>query len=343
VIAAVVVVLALHLPHTISSQYHRFVTGAAPTLHGDLRNRLGDVANNGRTEQWNAAFAAFRSNRLHGTGAGTYQLAWERRRPQYSYLKDAHGLYFEVAGELGVVGLVLLLLAVVSLLVAAVRIARRRDRRLGAIAFALILMWALRAGVEWDWEMPAVSLWVFALGGLLLARHREPEAREEPPTTALRLVVALGFLLATAVPALVAVSEGKLSASIAAFERGDCRAATRNAFSAVSAIADQPRPYEVIGYCDLKGGFPRAGMQAMEAAVERDPGNWQYRYDLAAARAEAGLDPRPAMEEARQRNPLDDLIAKATKLYVSDRPDQWRTEGRKARDLMVVSGRVARY
>jgi hypothetical protein len=340
----VVVALALHVPHTVSSQYHRFVSGAAPTLRGDLRNRLTDVANNGRTEQWNAAFAAFRSSPLHGTGAGTYQLAWESHRSHYSFIKDAHGVYFEVLGELGIVGLVLLLTAVGGLLFGAVRL-MGRHRSLGALLLAVFLMWGLRAGVDWDWEMPAVTLWVFALGGAVLARRRRaPAAEGAAPSSRVRILVAIGWLLATAVPALVAISEGHINLGVAALDRGDCVGATHQAFSAISAIADQPRPYEIIGMCDLQGGFPRAATQAMQAAVDRDPGNWQYHYDLAVARAEAGLDPRPELEAARRRSPLDDLVGAAGKLYgAPSAATEWPAAGRKARALLLDAGRVARY
>ena len=41
--------------------------------------------------------------------------------------------------------------------------------RLFAAVFAVTLIWAVHAGVDWDWELPAVGFGVFALSGIALA------------------------------------------------------------------------------------------------------------------------------------------------------------------------------
>lgn len=67
------------------------------------------------------------------------------------------------------------------------------DRTLYAALFAAGLAWALHAGVDWDWQMPAVTLWVFALGGAALAAPaRAPRIRFSPP---LALRAAIGAAL----------------------------------------------------------------------------------------------------------------------------------------------------
>jgi hypothetical protein len=43
---------------------------------------------------------------------------------------------------------------------------------------AVAIAWALHAGIDWDWEMPAVTLPVLVLVGVLLAASREPGAAE---------------------------------------------------------------------------------------------------------------------------------------------------------------------
>ncbi len=78
---------------------------------------------------------------------------------------DAHGLYPETLGELGLVGLILLVTALVAILAGlAVRI-RGKDRTVYAALFAATLAWMLAAAVDWHWEMPVVTLWLFAAGG----------------------------------------------------------------------------------------------------------------------------------------------------------------------------------
>jgi hypothetical protein len=43
----------------------------------------------------------------------------------------------------------------------------------------------------------------------------------------------------------------------------------------------------------------------MQAARERDPGNWRYAYGLALAQARAGRDPRAAAALAVRLNPRE--------------------------------------
>src|SRR5947209_19894104 len=66
--------------------------------------------------------------------------------------------------------MVLLGVALAGMFVAAAWRARGPDRAMYAAVFALMLSWAVEAGVDWDWEMPVVTVIVFALGGMVLAR-----------------------------------------------------------------------------------------------------------------------------------------------------------------------------
>jgi hypothetical protein len=64
----------------------------------------------------------------------------------------------------------------------------------------------------------------------------------------------------------------------------------------------------------------------MWEAVDRDPGNWQYRYSLAVAQAAAGVDPRPAAREALRLNPLDSATRDLVKRFTSTKPGVLREE-----------------
>ena len=48
--------------------------------------------------------------------------------------------------------------------------ARGPDRPVYAAVFAVLLAWAVHAGVDWDWQMPVVTIVFFSLGGFVLAR-----------------------------------------------------------------------------------------------------------------------------------------------------------------------------
>jgi O-antigen ligase len=129
-VAAVVVALLLGVPATLEGQYERFVNDGSVDV--EVRDRLGEASANGRIEQWNVDLRGFESEPLHGTGAGTYALLWDRYRPYASQVEDGHSLYLEVLGELGVVGLVLVAVPLLAILGAFARRARGPDRAAGA-------------------------------------------------------------------------------------------------------------------------------------------------------------------------------------------------------------------
>ena len=72
-------------------------------------------------------------------------------------MRDTHSLEFEVAAELGLVGLLALALMCGGVAVTARR-ALARHGPLAAGAAAALVVWFLHASIDWDWEMPAVTL-----------------------------------------------------------------------------------------------------------------------------------------------------------------------------------------
>ncbi|MDQ4130609.1 MAG: O-antigen ligase family protein, partial [Actinomycetota bacterium] len=151
--------LALDAPAKLERHYDRFVEGGEVETGGDARRRLTDPANNGRLDHWRVALDVSREDRLKGQGAGTYEIAWARERPVQFTVLDAHSLYLEVLAELGIVGLALLGGALLLILAGGARRIRGPDRALYAAIFAMGLAWLIRAGADWDWEMPAITLW----------------------------------------------------------------------------------------------------------------------------------------------------------------------------------------
>ena len=159
VVAALVVVGATGLG---TEQVAREKTkGADPS-------RLGSVESE-RYEYWRVAGSAFADHPLRGTGAGGFAVEWRRERPAGSApAADAHSLYLESAAELGAVGLACLALFLGGLVLCA-RDAMRSDPVLSAGPLAVLTAWGVHAGLDWDWEMPAVTLVALVAAGLLVA------------------------------------------------------------------------------------------------------------------------------------------------------------------------------
>ena len=108
-----------------------------------------------RTEYWAAAAAEARERPLLGSGAGSFFLSWREHRTAETDVRDAHSLYVETLSELGPLGLALVLVVIGAPLGAAVR---RRGDPIAAAAGAAFASFALHAGLDWDWEMPVVTL-----------------------------------------------------------------------------------------------------------------------------------------------------------------------------------------
>lgn len=330
VVSGVIIGIAVHLPQTISDQYERFVQGGSGGTSTDLRTRLTDPSNNGRIALGRTAIDyGYKPSKLTGAGAGTFELLWEEHRPAEfanSTVKDAHLLYVESLGELGLIGLALLLVAIGAVLFGFAAGLRGPNRTLYGALLAVGLAWAVKAGVDWDWEMPAVTLCVFMLGGAALAA---PGSGAEKDATgwAPRAAATIPCLVIAVVLALVATSQARLSAGLDSFNRNDCGGAISSAQSSLSILGFQAEPYELAGYCEALRGAPARGALEMSEAIERDPHNWEYRYGLAVTRAAAGRDPRSAVRAAERLNPYEPLVQELVRAFRTTDPARWRQEG----------------
>jgi O-antigen ligase len=128
-----------------------------------------------RTTYWVAALDAAREHPALGTGSGSFHLTWLDHGPDGMFVRDAHSLYVEALSELGPVGLVLVVTLVALPVVTTVR---RRGDPISAMAGAAFAVFAVHAGLDWDWEMPVVTLAALACAGVALA-HRPSIDSEE--------------------------------------------------------------------------------------------------------------------------------------------------------------------
>ena len=181
IVVLVVGALAVNAPQKLNDARKTFSQGSYLNT-SDLRDRLTSTVDNGRVDNWRVALDGFDESWLHGTGAGTYRLTWELDRPAPPVkMNDGHSLYLETLSELGVPGLLLVVLALGTLLVGGLLRLAGPERHAYAMFVAGGAMLCLHAGVDWDWEMPALFVWLFGAGGVALAaragaRSREPVA-----------------------------------------------------------------------------------------------------------------------------------------------------------------------
>jgi hypothetical protein len=127
-----------------------------------------------RYEYWRVGFRGFREEPVRGLGAGGFRAFWRVHRPVDAGANEVHSLPLEIAAELGLVGLVFLGLLFGGV-VAAGRQALARGAPLAPGACAVCIVWLMHAAIDWDWQVPAVTLPAIVLaGGLLAASERVP-------------------------------------------------------------------------------------------------------------------------------------------------------------------------
>jgi hypothetical protein len=135
---------------------------------GASAQRLQSVESN-RYDYWGVALDhGFAAHPLKGTGAGGFAVIWLQYRHVPERAKVAHSLYVETLAELGIVGFAFLLIFLVGVGMAAARAWRIAPARAAGPTAALVV-WVTHSAVDWDWEMPALTLVAMVLAGMLVA------------------------------------------------------------------------------------------------------------------------------------------------------------------------------
>ena len=274
------------------------------TAAGDLNGRLLSAAGNGRGDYWRVAARTALAEPALGAGAGAFERAWLRERPEPVEARDAHSLYLETLAELGPVGLALLL---VALAVPAAALRGRGDHPLLPAAGAAYAAFLLHAGLDWDWEVPAVALPALACG-LAVVAAADGTARLRLGTRA-RLAAAGALAAAAGAAVVLHLGTGALVRAEAALLRGDATAAAEEAGEARRWLPWAASPSRLAGEAALAAGRDGEARAALERALARDPGDWLAWLDLALV--ERGAPRAAALREAARLNPLAPEIPRA--------------------------------
>jgi O-antigen ligase len=147
-----------------------------------------------RLRYWDVAWADYVDHPLLGSGAGTFGDYWLSSGAGPGFTRTAHSLYVQSLAELGPVGLLLVLTVVAIPLVA---LMQRRDP-LVAVAAAPYIAYVFHTGIDWDWEMPAVTLAGIFCGAAMLVATRPGDTSRLTRRPRLALAAASLFLAAAA-------------------------------------------------------------------------------------------------------------------------------------------------
>jgi hypothetical protein len=126
-----------------------------------------------RYEYWGAGLRAFADEPITGHGSGSFRVVWRTERRVNVGVLDVHSVVLEQAVELGLIGLLLFGMFLGGVAAAGSR-ALRSGAPIAAGAGAAFVAWLLHASIDWDWQMPAVTLPAIILAGALIAAAERP-------------------------------------------------------------------------------------------------------------------------------------------------------------------------
>ncbi len=289
-----------------------------------VRAHLLSGNGSGRWQFWRSAVKEFESRPLFGRGGGSYEAWWAEHGTLNAYVKNAHSLYLETLGELGAAGFLLLCAAfAVGLILSLRRVLRAAENeRLTVAALAAAFAgYVVAAGIDWIWELTAVSVVGFVLLGLLvgpasafgrprLVREEEREAPSRSRSFGLGIgVVVVAWLLicAHAIPLLANIKLRDSQAAAAA------RNPTKAVDDALAARNIQPwaaTPYLQLALVTEAAGARPIAKRWIDEAIKRDQTDW--RLWLVAARLETNMGniraARRSLARARHLNPRSPLF-----------------------------------
>ena len=211
--------------------------------------------------------------------------------------RDAHNLYLETLAELGPIGLALLLLVLATPFRALPRVWRDPS---APVAVGVLSAFMIHAAVDWDWEIPLLTLIALACAAVLLVLD---PARSRLALTTSRRVAGCGAVGVAIVVALV-IHVGNRAAADAL----DALAADRpeRPLAAPSVLAPGCRGRAKAISCSARRspspGDDVGARRALRDAARRDPGEWSIWYDLATV--ETGCQKGEAITRTRELNPL---------------------------------------
>ncbi|MDX6476066.1 MAG: hypothetical protein QOH95_1577 [Gaiellaceae bacterium] len=274
----------------------------------------------GRWQFWTSAVHEWTSAPLAGRGAGSYQYWWAQHASFSYFLRNAHSLYLETLGELGAIGLLLLVGALGYGLFAGAREVRRsggeRRERLASLA-AVLAAFAVCAGIDWIWQLTAVgALGVLALGLLATSGERttsDPQrgGRSRLAYGAIALVTAWAAICLQAIPWLTAA---RISDSQAAVRRGDSTKALKDAQDARAIQPWAATPYVQLALVAETRGELGSARRWIHAATKRDATDWAVWFVAARIEREAGhpAEARAAFLKARALNIRSPVFARTS-------------------------------
>jgi hypothetical protein len=313
ILAVAAIAVGVAAAHPVQ-RFHDFKQTPA-NLNESIHTHLFSGSSNGRWQLWTAAVDEFKDDPVHGGGAGSYEAWWAQHGELSFFVRDAHSLYVESLGELGIVGFVLLLgFFVTAVAVGANRLLSGDDEQRAAVAALLAVAagYLLEAGIDWMWELTAVSVVAVVALGLLTGPSTVPQMvfpaeRSRPLLAGLAVVAALALIVAEGIPLLATMSIRHSQEAAAA---NDNKKALDDALGAKAIQPWAASPYLQIALVREQAGELPEARAAIAEAIERDETDWRLWLVKSRLETKSGLieQARESLARARELNPRSPLL-----------------------------------
>lgn len=300
-----------------SAEVQAEATGSRYTYSGNLN----------RSDFWRVALLQFGDAPINGEGSGSFRTRYLLERDTSEAPREAHSLPLETLGELGAIGLALLLAALLGMAGGALR-SRRLGPEAATVATAAIAAgaaWFAQSSVDWFWAFAGLSAPVIALLGSAAAPGALALSRLSPAVTRSGVVIA-AIISAIAIPTFAA---DRLTLNAAKGWRDDVDGAYRalDAASDLDPVSDLPDL--VKAEIARQTGDTALALASIEEARRRQPDEFQ-NYLLAAELLETS-DPDRALQEAQQAVALNPRSKQANAIVerLSESDEDTRGQGGK--------------
>jgi hypothetical protein len=276
--------------------YHAF-NAPAPLVKTDTSRRLFSLSGSNRSDYWRVAWQEVEAHPWLGGGAGSFQRFWLRHRTHDLPVLDAHSLYLETLAELGPIGLALVLS---SLAVPLVAVRTGRASPTAVVALGAYAAFLVHAAIDWDWEMPAVTLTALVCGvALLLSARRADPA----PLGRTHRAFGVGLACLLCLVALVGFVGNQAAASASdALDGEHLSTAATEAKQARRWEPWSPHPWRLLGEAQLQAGEVDRARTSFLQGLREDDRDWELWLDLALA--SRGSERRHALDRVATLNPL---------------------------------------
>lgn len=229
-----------------------------------------------RTDFYRVALAQAGDNPVAGGGGGSFRSRYLLEGEADEEPRNAHSVWLETLGELGIVGLLLLLTALGAGVIAALR-----SRRLGPESAALTTValtvggvWLGQASVDWSWYFAGLTAPVFALLGSAAAASA---LSLQTMSRWVRGALVCGAL-ALAVLAVPTFASERLTLEAAREWRSDLDGAYRVLATAEDLNPFANAPLLVEAEIARQSGDRARALAALERAQAREPEDWRNHY-----------------------------------------------------------------